>query len=274
MDKGVLMRQWKKLLVLGALLAGILFSGCPKKGSTPQGTTPENTRARLLAGVQTDTLALFISDKRIWVGGSAAVKLQKGLMADGQVEDGVHPGLLSAIQQEARGKSPAYRRVVIYSMEGVPRETLKVLRETVKRARIGPGIILPWSLSSVRKVKAGPRKTSSPPKFAPPKAPKSAQGYPVVVAANALGVWLNGELVGKLIDGRIPPRGPSEGASVFEIPKLTRRFKKKLKTLEVSDWKMLFVVTPNVEFEVVQRVIQAAGLAGITKYKIERVLER
>jgi hypothetical protein len=268
------MWQLKKLLVFGAVMAGILFCGCPKKGSVHRGTNPANTRAQLLAGVQADTLALFISDKRIWVGGSAAVKLRKGLLTEGQVNDGVHSGLFTAIEQEAKGKSPAYRRVVIYSMEGVPRETLKVLRETVKRARIGPGIILPWSLSSVQKVMAKARKTSSSPKFAPPKAPKSARGYPVVLAANALGVWLNGELVGKLLDGRIPPRGASQNVSEFEIPKLERRFKESLKSLEVSDWKMLFVVTPAVNADVVQRFIQAAGLAGITKYKIERVLER
>ncbi len=100
------------------------------------------------------------------------------------------------------------------------------------------------------------------------------KGYSIVVSADLNGVWINGNLIGRLIKGRIPPMGPSEEISRFAIPVLKRRFVKVLGSVPMSEWNLLLVVSLDVEMDVIQRVLQAAGLAGINKYKLERVLER
>lgn len=100
------------------------------------------------------------------------------------------------------------------------------------------------------------------------------KGYSIVVYADLNGVWINGKLIGRLIKGRIPPMGSSENISKFGIPVLKRRFVKVLGSVPMSEWNLLLVVSLDVEMDVIQRVLQAAGLAGINKYKLERVLER
>lgn len=97
------------------------------------------------------------------------------------------------------------------------------------------------------------------------------KGYAIVVSANYMGVWLNGKLVGRLKSGAVPPMGLSPKSSVYELPRLKRRFQREMRLLPLSEWNLLLLVTLSVEAEVVQRILQAAGLAGITKYKIERV---
>ncbi len=98
-----------------------------------------------------------------------------------------------------------------------------------------------------------------------------SKGYSIVVSAHVEGVWLNGKFVGKLQSGAVPGVGPDAESSVYELPRLKRRFEKEMLSLPLSEWNLLLVVSLSVEAEVVQRILQAAGLAGITKYKIERV---
>lgn len=100
------------------------------------------------------------------------------------------------------------------------------------------------------------------------------KGYSIVVSADQNSVWINGTLIGNLINGRIPPMGSSEKISRFEIPVLKRRFLKVLSSVPMSEWNLLLVVSLDVEMDVIQRVLQAAGLAGVNKYKLERVSER
>jgi hypothetical protein len=91
--------------------------------------------------------------------------------------------------------------------------------------------------------------------------------YPLVVRADSRAVWVNGHLLLRLKNGRLP------GASDFQT-RLKNRLTALLQRLPVERWRLLVVVTPKVSNSVVHVILSAAGQAGITKFKLERELER
>jgi hypothetical protein len=206
--------------------------------------------------------------------GSPVARLSEGRVSPSALSDsGLIQPLLEALRTEAEGRPGAVRRVVIYAADGVPRETLGAIRKTVAAAELGPGMILPWRamLETQAAEEAGPRGGDEG-KREQEVGPPPSREFPVVVRATRQGVWLNGERIGRLEGGRLPLKGARGGESGFELPRLKEKFAAVVEGLPMERWRLLLVVTPDVERSVVQRLLSAAGQVGITKFRLHRTL--
>jgi hypothetical protein len=266
-----LQMDWLRIVIFGAAAVGLL--SCQKQKVQPRAPRLEETRHEIVAQASDKAVIVFVAKRRMWVMTSPVARLKKGKISEAAVTNGVLAPLHKALKQEAATRPRAVTRVVIYAVDEIPRATLATIRHTVKKAAVGRGIILPWRVALRGARKTRPSRRSAPLRGATARRNAHRSVYPIVVKATARGVWLNGQLVGKLMDGRLPLKGDTKGESGFELPRLKRKFGALVKTLPVNRWKMLITVTPGVESAVVQRVLQAAGQVGITKFHLDRRLD-
>lgn len=263
-------------LVFSAVIATapLASSGC---GSTrePHTARLEQTRAQLLSDAEPDTLVVFVAHHRMWVMGSPVARLNEGRVSGSDMRGGLVVPLMEALRAEASSKGEQVGRVVIYVAEGVPRKTLAAIRRSVTSSRVGPGMILPWELAIEAQREEIEQKTESEGTTTEPSKgalPKGFEKFPIVVRATRSAVWLNGKLIGRLEGGRMPLKGARGGKSGFELPNLQERFSEAVSKLPMQRWRLLLVVTPEVERSVVVRLLSAAGQVGITKFKLYRTL--
>lgn len=260
------------VVALTALLTGL---ACPpvKRTRTCKPLGPDQTRNRILSAAPSDSLVVFLSHKRIWVMGSAVARLVNGTAEPREVAEGVHEPLLKALYQETRHKRGSVNRVMVYATESVPRKTVDLVVDTARGSKLGRVLLLPWQL-----IGAGSCRTRSAAALKPEQKrpePKLSAAYPLVIRADSRAVWVNGRLVFRLKQGRLIARpGSAKPSTSGPQALLKNRLTALLERLPVERWRLLVVVTPKVSNALVHVILSAAGQAKITKFKLERELER